>query len=341
MKLLIKNNWRYKMKNVLLISSRDEKYYFAPFAKLCLEKSISVYVLDQTEITESKLYINLSQAGDFSGMMEVYKYQPTNFVRSQIDLEQIDIAWYLRPGKPSLRSCKNDVENRFVLNESMSALHSLLTCLDCKWVNKKRDIDLLRNNKLLQQKIAVECNLDIPETTISNVPDRVLSFSKDRGGLLLKSMGYIRLDDEGLYALYSEKFSHRELEENSIAIASCPIFAQEYIKKKYEYRVMVIGEHVLSCRIDSQASEKTEIDWRHYDFENVAHENIQLPQEIQDRLLAFMQKIGLRYGAIDMIETPEGDFVFLEINPSGQWGWIADLANLPIPQAVVRMLEEV
>jgi len=49
--------------------------------------------------------------------------------------------------------------------------------------------------------------------------------------------------------------------------------------------------------------------------------------------------IGLQYGAIDLIETPKREFVFLEVNPSGQWGWIADFARLPIPEAVVEMLE--
>ena len=52
-----------------------------------------------------------------------------------------------------------------------------------------------------------------------------------------------------------------------------------------------------------------------------------------------MDAIGLKYGAIDLIETPNGDFVFLEVNPSGQWGWISDLAGLPIPEAVADMLE--
>lgn len=101
---------------------------------------------------------------------------------------------------------------------------------------------------------------------------------------------------------------------------------------------MVIGDHVLSCRIDSQASEMTAVDWRHYDFENVEHVQVALPHDAKDKLRQFMRAIDLRYGAIDLIETPDGDFVFLEVNPSGQWGWIADFAGLPIPSAVADML---
>lgn len=104
---------------------------------------------------------------------------------------------------------------------------------------------------------------------------------------------------------------------------------------------MVIGSQVLACRIDSQASEKTKIDWRHYDFDLVEHVNVQLPMEIKIRLLNFMKDVGLRYGAIDMIERPDGNFVFLEVNPSGQWGWITNIAKVPVVEAVVSMLKEI
>ena len=46
----------------------------------------------------------------------------------------------------------------------------------------------------------------------------------------------------------------------------------------------------------------------------------------------------IKEGGIDIIETPAGEFIFLEANPSGQWGWIAHYAGLPIPEAVVEML---
>lgn len=35
-------------------------------------------------------------------------------------------------------------------------------------------------------------------------------------------------------------------------------------------------------------------------------------------LLAYMRHFALNFGAFDFIETPQGDFVFLECNPNGQ-----------------------
>jgi len=173
---------------------------------------------------------------------------------------------------------------------------------------------------------------------VSNDPGRVTAFAKDQGGLLLKSIGYTHLDPKEELVLYSERFGLAEIERSHPAIRACPIYAQAYIPKRYEYRVMFIGGEILACRIDSQASKKTAVDWRHYDFENVAHSAVELPAEVQGRISAFMEAVGLLYGALDLIEKPNGEFVFLEVNPSGQWEWIAKLAHLPIADTVSSML---
>ena len=210
--------------------------------------------------------------------------------------------------------------------------------IDCPWINRKETIDRLSSNKLYQQKLARECGLTIPHTRISNDPGAVITQSKSFDGLLLKSLGCMTFGKDGKDFLYSERFRHEEVRKSVTAIRHCPVFAQEYVEKKYEYRVMVIGQRVLACRIDSQASEATKVDWRHYDFSRVEYTAVSLPKAVEQSLLKFMRASDLRYGAIDLIETPRGEFVFLEVNPSGQWGWIADLTELPIPEAVAEML---
>jgi hypothetical protein len=44
------------------------------------------------------------------------------------------------------------------------------------------------------------------------------------------------------------------------------------------------------------------------------------------------------YGAYDFIVTPDNRYVFVEVNPSGQWLWIEDLAGCPISEAVAAEL---
>ncbi len=53
-----------------------------------------------------------------------------------------------------------------------------------------------------------------------------------------------------------------------------------------------------------------------------------------------MKRLDLSFGTIDLVETPEGDYVFLEVNPSGQWLWLDDKLDLGISDAVASWLAE-
>lgn len=283
----------------------------------------------------------LEECGLLSGFIDVFTIVNKNIEQKTIAIADIDAAWSVRGGYNSKNSNDLPLETRFTRNESCGALRSLLSALTCTWVNREEIINFVSSNKFYQQQIAERCGLRTPRTLISNDPESVSIFSSQNKGLLLKSIGYIRLDDKGESFLYSQIVPHKEIVESSEAIRCCPIYSQEYVEKLFEHRVMVIGNTVLSCRIDSQASKATKIDWRHYDFDNVEHVQSYLPNEVCSKLLTFMREVGLQYGAIDLIETPDQEFVFLEVNPAGQWGWIADFAKLPIPEAVANMLESI
>lgn len=328
-----------KMKTVLLIAGLGQRYYYDPFLKACKTKKLRICIFDPNRFpSEASISIALDVHGALTGFIDVLEYKSGELMGCQLSLRDISVAWYLREDSTEAKE-DSFLEDRFSNNESRGAIRSFLSVLKCKWVNRKETVEFLASNKLYQQLIANHAGLLVPNTLISNNSESVANFSDPEEGLLLKSIGYIRLDEEGRKFLYSQRFSHSEIIGSAEAIRRCPIFCQEYVQKLYEHRVMVIGNRVLACRIDSQASEKTKVDWRHYDFENVEHSPVELPPGIQENLLHFMRAIDLQYGAIDLIETPKGEFVFLEVNPSGQWGWIADFARLPIPEAVAEMLE--
>jgi len=93
-----------------------------------------------------------------------------------------------------------------------------------------------------------------------------------------------------------------------------------------------------AVRIDSQNSKKTEVDWRRYDFANVSHSIERLPCEIHQRCIQLIQKLDLRYGAMDLIVSPQGEWVFLENNCNGQWLWLEKLTGLKISNAIASQL---
>ncbi|MEV4171342.1 hypothetical protein [Nonomuraea sp. NPDC049709] len=63
-----------------------------------------------------------------------------------------------------------------------------------------------------------------------------------------------------------------------------------------------------------------------------------LPDDTARRCVELVAALGVSFGAIDLILTPGGEYVFLEINPNGQWGWIEDLTGLPISTAIADWL---
>jgi glutathione synthase/RimK-type ligase-like ATP-grasp enzyme len=50
-----------------------------------------------------------------------------------------------------------------------------------------------------------------------------------------------------------------------------------------------------------------------------AHRKVVLPDDIRNQILNLMKKLGLVFGCIDMIVTPNDEYFFLEINPSIEW----------------------
>jgi len=330
------------MKNILFIAGMKEQYYFAPFLEACENIDVNIHICDPSRYPqEASICATQSDNGHMDGYIDTVQIHNGSVKESRISLSSIDTAWYLRENYvENPYKIPTTINERFSENETRQALRAVFSTLECKWINKRESIEYVNSNKFYQQMIASRCGLLVPQTIISNNPESVQKFSDSNNGILAKPIGYTKLDDEGRLALYSECFSVEEVTSSHKAIRICPLYGQKYVDKLYEHRVMAIGSSILSCRIDSQASEKTKVDWRHYDLENTEHKYVELPEVVRKKLLSFMSMIDLRYGAIDLIETPDGNFVFLEINPSGQWGWINTLAGLPIPEAVAQMLYE-
>jgi glutathione synthase/RimK-type ligase-like ATP-grasp enzyme len=327
------------MKNVLFITDSTQQYYWQPFVEACDGRAVHIYIFDTSRFpSKTAITLAMAESGQVVGSIEVKCLQSEQEKSEHLSLKNIDIAWYLRAGKPVPASVMNELEDRFTQDESRVALSTIFDALDCKWVNRMDAIERAESSKFYQQSLAVQCGLKIPRTLITNDPKPAIEFSTKTGGVLLKTLGHTHLGEDNGHFIYSQRFSTDELAGATDAIRACPIFCQRYIEKRFEYRVIAVGKEFLTCRIDSQASSATKVDWRHYDFDNVEHKQADLPEAVQGKLLDFMEAIDLRYGAIDMIETPGGEFVFLEINPAGQWQWLQHFSGLPVPDAVARML---
>jgi glutathione synthase/RimK-type ligase-like ATP-grasp enzyme len=214
-------------------------------------------------------------------------------------------------------------------------MDALMTVTNVLWVNHPH-CHARANSKPAQLFVAQQIGFDIPPTVITNDPEQARGLvSEPNGSAIYKAMSQT-LDLEHGKALFTGLLTEKELAKLELIRVSPGIF-QKFVPKAYEVRATVVGRRVFSGKIDSQARVETQVDWRHRPFD-IEETPIDLPPEIEAKIHAFMEVFGLVYGAFDFIVTPDGRYVFLEINPAGQYMWVEAKTKLPITIALADVL---
>lgn len=85
-------------------------------------------------------------------------------------------------------------------------------------------------------------------------------------------------------------------------------------------------------------SDKAKADWRS-DYDALEYEPVAVPDKVAEGVLRFMRAYQLNYGALDFAVRPDGEWVFFECNPAGQWQFIAKATGLPIAEAHASLLQ--
>ena len=254
-----------------------------------------------------------------------------------IDLLTFQSVYFRRPELPKIEedSLSPD-ERQFIQLEIRQTLEGLYKILrKAYWIS---DIDAIRKaeNKVYQQLIAKEIGFKIPKGVITNSPDNFYAFvSSGEDGCIIKPVYSGQI---GWPEMHNVVFtSQLQTKPKPQQIELCPSYLQEQIRKQYDVRVTIVGEEVFAARIDSQSNQETKTDWRV--GENILrHEVITLPGTIKSQCLELLRRLGLQFGAIDSIETEEGEYIFLEINPNGQWAWIETQTGMPISETIAKQL---
>jgi glutathione synthase/RimK-type ligase-like ATP-grasp enzyme len=237
---------------------------------------------------------------------------------------------------------KNKFALEFAQRESNEFLKTLWSCLrkEILWVSHPEDIRGA-SHKMHQLITAKKLGFDIPDTIVTNNPDTILSFYEKHGGNIVNKVlnrGYVDYNDGIFSLIYTNRVSKDELQKSVKSIKINPCLFQEYIPKLVELRITVVGSIVFAAEIHSQNSQRTKDDWRRYDLEHTPHFAHKLPANIESLCRKMVKGYNLNFGTIDMIVTPENKYIFLELNPNGQWMWIEELTKLPISEALVSLL---
>lgn len=257
-------------------------------------------------------------------------------------LEDFGAVWERRPQKPLCPDAiTRGISRRFVKQECERFAEDFWQLLECRWLPAPAPV-IRRIHKVGQLKLALELGFEMPPTLITNDPEEFLDFHRTHNGRIIGKVffnGTMRPEapHEVLSWTYTEIVSSRATAYAS-SIRHSPVIFQAYVPKRSELRVTVVGRQVFAAEIFSQKNNRSRRDWRRYDLGHTPHAAHRLPDNVEHRCVELVERFGLTYGTIDLILTPDGRYVFLEINPNGQWQWIESLTGLPISQAVCDFL---
>ncbi len=257
-----------------------------------------------------------------------------------IDLGATTTAWYRRPGRLVADVTIADAAARtFVEEESATVVQDAWASLPIAWIPAPRHVLRWAQCKATQLRIAGQLGFELPPTLISNDPADFLAFYQQHNGQVISKLaGFTHVPEiDCAFARYTEVVSTRDI-GYADGIRFCPMIFQAYVSKRVELRVTVVGGDVFAAEIASQTTHHTRHDWRHYDPTATPMTQHVLPLDLAERCVELGGHLGLRYGAIDLVLTPDGRYVFLEINPNGQYLWIEDATGLPISDAICDLL---
>jgi hypothetical protein len=262
----------------------------------------------------------------------------------RIQLPEIEAVWYRRPGRPTAHArVAGDDVREWVARESLELLFGLwngMGALGRRFLPAPPVVFADRHLKPHQLVVAGQLGFELPPTLISNDPDAVLDFCRRHGRCITKPLDTASLSRAALWlrlGRFVTAITHRDLGYLR-GVRDCPTLVQAYVEKRVEIRATVVGDQVFAAEIHSQATCRTRNDWRQYDHRHTPYHVHALPPEIEARCVALCRALGVCYGAVDLILTPDGRYVFLEINLNGEYDWIEQRTGLPITAAICDLL---
>ncbi len=240
-----------------------------------------------------------------------------------------DTIWFRRRGKIVIHGQTLPADQAFVSREAGQFISSIeaILCAGSRSVNDPF-AERRAGNKLLQLKVARELGAHIPETLTSNDPKRIKAFLDDNGDCIVKTFSgshWIDRQTRSLWLPFTALVGAKNCPDDHV-LAACPAIYQRNIPKKHELRTFVAGDFFASAQIQSQDSKYGRIDNRAarsgFFADHVPVQKVATPVAIQSFIKKFATRLGIVSASFDFIVRPDGEFIFVECNPAGQFLWM-------------------
>lgn len=310
---------------LLIVSNRDDLAADFMITRL-EEKGIDYFRLDSEDAANLQYSVCCDSSGIDSRLRNQCREAP---------LAIVDAVWYRRAIHPVGLEAVPAEFRRFAEQELRYLLEGLLPETgSVRWVNPIGATERAER-KIRQLALAPHHGLQIPPTIISSDPNELLAFAKQHGRIICKPIS------QGLVATQSQWFAVRtwEVMQNDLAeMPSCrfPTLLQKLVPKGLDIRLTIIGDRAFPVAIETPPG--ADIDWRSCP-NDLIYRPYTLPETVIDNCKKLLAALGLVYGALDFVESSEGELFFLEVNPAGEWAWLELQLDLPLRDAFIDLFQ--
>lgn len=322
-------------KPILIVASSIDDHAYVPVCEKLDDKGFEsvVYRTDKVLSEEESFALSIDNEGTLT---IAYNGRP-------IGPDNVSAAWFRKLGSYTLPGTEHDRAKQLYIRTEVSQLHDTVWSLYDNeiWLNSPENIRQ-SDRKLDQLLLAKKFGFSIPDTVVTNeweaITDRLMKDKDDQ--VVVKMVRGIISEQNKLKALYTKPLSASQVKVLKGQAQPFPGIYQPFLDKAKEWRVTVVGDRVFPAAIYTDQSAKD--DWRKHQTTNaVTFVYEELPMDFGERCVKYLGQMGLKFGCFDFIETEEGETIFLECNPNGQYGWLEQSLGFPISDSIATELIEI
>lgn len=200
-------------------------------------------------------------------------------------------------------------------------------------------------NKIEFLERCTALNMEVPKTLITRSKQRLVEFWRDcNEDVITKSLAFpyerINYNESGEMDSYQLGYT---VPVGEAELGSLPEFFdlsifQEKLDKLFEIRTIYLDGKVYSEAIFSQSRDVAALDYRLGYDSGMRMCNYTLPEVIEKQVVQLMKELDLNFGSLDIVVTKDKRYVFLEVNPNGQYGAVSQTTNSNVDYEVAKFL---
>jgi hypothetical protein len=245
-----------------------------------------------------------------------------------IQISKASLIWLRRARANQVLNSPLSKEDGYeiVNNDCRGALSGYLAIkFKGKWISDP-EATVRASDKIYQQEIARACGFRVPKTIVAQSLADVQEFiERCSGKVVIKTI-------VGANEPFLETIQLRDPQQFSeAAYNAAPALYQELIEGTQHLRLLCLRHKSLCGLIQTD-----KLDWRS-DL-NVNISPWPVPEDVHRRVRSVIESLGLEMGIVDIKITPEGELVWLEVNPQGQFLFLEPLIAIPFIDDFARYL---